>query len=442
MYHVVGPAPRKWILNKSTANQTASPVSVNTVTSAIWHSRLGHLSPKRHSLLSQLFPYVSYDFNHSHVCDICQKAKQRHFPFVSSFNNAKENFELIHFDIWGPFHVTSLHGHRYFLTVLDDHSRFCWVYLLKSKAEVSGKVQSFIHYVKIHFNAKVKYIRSDNGPEFTMNKFYELEGIVHQTSCRETPQQNGRVERKHQHILNVARALLFQSNLPKTFWTYAVTHAVFLINRIPTQLLANKSPFEVLHGASPDYSVLRSFGCLCYVATLLNHRHKFDSRANASVFLGYKQGTKGYVVYVLRTREITVSREVVFDESNFPYHSKQPHITQSPDQTTSGNSPFVIIPDLMISDVPQHIEPETAASSEQRIRKAPRYLQDYHCYQSIAGSPQPSHPKVTHPIQNSLSYNQLSKSHQDYHLSQNLKVMPKLASLNVGSRLCKMRYWP
>jgi len=154
--------------------------------------------------------------------------------FSISTSHASSNFELLHLDIWGPLFVSSIHGHRYFLTIVDDHSRFLWIILLKTKSKVSHHVKSFIKMVQTQFHVTPKCIRSDNGPEFLIPSFYESRGILHQKSCVETPQQNGRVERKHQHILNVGRALLYQSKLPASYWSYALLHAVFLINRIPT----------------------------------------------------------------------------------------------------------------------------------------------------------------------------------------------------------------
>ena len=162
------------------------------------------------------------------------------------------------------------------MTILDNFSRYTWIILLKSKAEVQINIQNFIKLVENQFDTDVKCIRSDNSPEFFLNNFFASKGILHQRSCVETPQQNRRVERKHQHSLNVARALMFQSNLPRNFWCYAVNHAVFLINRVPSPTNGHKIPFELLHNKPPNFETLKIFGCLCYASTILTHRNKFD----------------------------------------------------------------------------------------------------------------------------------------------------------------------
>jgi hypothetical protein len=119
----------------------------------------------------------------------------------------------------------------------------------------------------------------------------------------------------------VSRALLYQSKLPKKFWSYAVLHAVYLINRIPTKILNNKSSYEVLYNEVPDLSSLKVFGCLSYASTLPVNRHKFDSRAKKCAFLGYKTGIKGFVLTDIHTSEILISRNVKFFDMEFPFHS-------------------------------------------------------------------------------------------------------------------------
>ena len=221
----------------------------------------------------------------------------------------------------GPIAKVSIHGRRYFLTIVDDHSKFLWTILLKNKSDVPSHIQNFIQLIQNQHNVTPKFIRSDNGPEFLLSEFYASHGIIHQKYCVETPQQNGRVERKHEHILNVARALLFQSKLPNFFWSYVVLHAVFLINKVPTPVLNNQSPNHVLYNTLPDIYSFKVFCCLCYASTFQAHRTKLQSRARKSVFLGYKSGYKGFVLYDLNTKEIFISRNVTFHESILPYIS-------------------------------------------------------------------------------------------------------------------------
>lgn len=89
-------------------------------------------------------------------------------------------------------------------------------------------------------------------------------GIIHQHLCAYTPQQNRVAERKHRHLLNVARPLHFQAHLPLKFWGDFVMHATLIINRQPTPFLDGKSPYELLFQKPPPYTHLCTFGCLCY----------------------------------------------------------------------------------------------------------------------------------------------------------------------------------
>ncbi|XP_052626898.1 uncharacterized protein LOC128133479 [Lactuca sativa] len=196
---------------------------------------------------------------------------------------------------------------------------------LQSKEMVgNGRESEGLYYIN-----SVPSVRSDNGIEFLnykMRQLFESKGILHQTSCVHTPQQNGVVERKHRHILNVARSLMFQSGLPLKFWGEAILTAVFLINRTPTSVLNGSSPYELVYKTAPVFDKLRVFGCLCF-ATKLNNSDKFSERADKCIFLGYAFDKKGYKVLSLDTNLIFVSRDIKFYESVFPFKLKHSSLT-------------------------------------------------------------------------------------------------------------------
>ena len=104
-----------------------------------------------------------------------------------SSSHSLSPFALIHVDIWGPCSTTSIHGHKYFLTIVDYHTRFVWVLPMSSKDETQSLLQGLIKSVDRQFDTKVKAIRSDNGVEFIMSHFFQATGIIHQTTCVETP---------------------------------------------------------------------------------------------------------------------------------------------------------------------------------------------------------------------------------------------------------------
>ena len=253
-------------------------------------------------------------------CDVCFRAKQTRQCFPDSLNNAKDNFDLIHCDLWGPYRTTAFCGSKYFLTIVDDHSRAVWLYLLADKAMAPMQIRNLITMIERQFSQKVKRIRSDNGTEFTcLTRYFQEQGIIHETSCVNTPQQNGRVERKHRHILNIARALRFQASLPIEYWGECVLTAAYLINRTPSVLLKNKTPFEVLFGHAPGYKHLKVLGCLAYAHNSHHKGDKFETRSRRCVFLGYPYGKKGWKLYDLERHVVFVSRDVAFQETIFPY---------------------------------------------------------------------------------------------------------------------------
>lgn len=152
--------------------------------------------------------------------------------------------------IWGPYKIPYKGKYRYFLTLVDDCSRNTWVYLLHLKSKALSHLKMIFVYVFTHFSTTIKTIRSDNALEFTSSDcytFFSQHGISHQTSCSYSPQQNARAERKHRHILEVARSLRCHAGLPLEFWGSCLLTAVHIINKLPSLLLHHKTPHELLY---------------------------------------------------------------------------------------------------------------------------------------------------------------------------------------------------
>ena len=136
--------------------------------------------------------------------------------------------------------------------------------------------------------------------------------IVHQLTCPDTSQQNGRAERKLCHILDTVRALLLSTKVPAPFWGEAALHAVHAINRIPSPVIQNQTPYERLFGSPPDYHHLRSFGFACFVLLQPHEHNKLEPRSRFCCFLGYGETQKGYRCYDPVSHRLRVSRNVVF----------------------------------------------------------------------------------------------------------------------------------
>lgn len=157
--------------------------------------------------------------------------------------------------------------------------------------------KSFHSMVSTQFTTPIKILRSDNGGEYIshdFSSFLDASSIVHQTTCSGTPEQNGVVETKNRHLLEIARAIMFTMNVPKILWSEALT-AIYLMNRIPTHVLSHKIPLEILMRGSPLFSLPpKTFGCMCYVHVPKPDHTKLDPKALKCVFLSYGVNQKGY----------------------------------------------------------------------------------------------------------------------------------------------------
>jgi hypothetical protein len=149
--------------------------------------------------------------------------------------------------------------------------------------------------------------------------FLAKQGTLAQFSCPGAHAQNGVAERKHRHMPEMARALMIAASLPPHFWAEAISTLAYLINLQPSAALHGGIPLERLFARSPNFSAIRSFGCVCYVLLVPRERTKLTAQSVECVFLGYSDEYKGYRCWDPVGRQMRISPDVKFDESRSFY---------------------------------------------------------------------------------------------------------------------------
>jgi hypothetical protein len=294
----------------------------------LWHERFGHLNYNDLQRLSEENIVhglnIKGDQDKKEVCEDCQMGKQRKLPFSKSKEErASELLQKVHSDVVGPIKIPSFSGSKYFVTFIDEASNKVWIYLLKRKDEVFTKFKEFVSEVENQTGRKIKILQTDNGSEYCSTEFSDYlksKGIIHRRSAPYTPEQNGLAERMNRTIVESARSMLSHANLNQNYWGEAVNTATYIRNRCPSSGLDWKTPEEIWNGVKPTVNHLRKFGSIAYAHIPKEKRTKFDFKANRLIFVGYDSNSKAYRLLDPKTKRITISRHVVFDESK-PFYS-------------------------------------------------------------------------------------------------------------------------
>ncbi|KAI3678839.1 hypothetical protein L6452_38143 [Arctium lappa] len=304
----------------SSMNCLVSKASVDE--SSLWHRRMGHMNYKtmnklvKNNLVRGL-PSKVFSCDDHYVA--CLKGKQHKTSHKTiQLNSISSCLQLLHMDLFGPTNVMSIGKKSYCLVIVDDYSRFTWVYFLRTKDETSGLIKSFILRIENQTNQKVKVIRSDNGTEFKnidLNTFCEEKGIERQYSAPRTPQQNGVAERRNRTLIEAARSLLADSKLPITFWAEAVNTACYVQNRVLVVKPKNKTPYDLLNKRKPFIGFFKPFGCPCTILNTKSHLGKFDSKVDDGYSVGYSSQSKAYRVFNSSSRIIEESDNVKCNEN-------------------------------------------------------------------------------------------------------------------------------
>jgi hypothetical protein len=332
-------------------SESASYISTLPVDISLWHRRLAHhdYNSVKAMISKQLVTGIDIKSKQAPdpVCEPCLSGKMNANPFPPSMTRASKPLELIHTDLHGPFKVRTMSGYRYWITFIDDHTRFRAVMFLKSKDQAFDAFRRYKAYAENHLGAKILCMRIDKGGEYMSNQFidYMLDhGITRQYTVRARPQQNGVAERANRTIEEHVIAMLEESHLPPSFLGQAVAAYVHIWNRCSTTSLTSKTPYELWHRKKPDVSHLRVFGCTAYVHIQKDKRTGIGSHMEKCVFIGYPDGYKGWMFYNPTTKRTVISERAEFDERYFPGLKHTP-LTPEPFERLP-DVPFTPVPDL------------------------------------------------------------------------------------------------
>ncbi|XP_075112694.1 uncharacterized protein LOC142182334 [Nicotiana tabacum] len=273
-------------------------------------------------------------------------------------------------DVWGPYKVATYNGMKFFLTLVDDYTRWTWTFLIRLKSDVIFILKNFLVMVKTQFGKSVKMFRSDNGSEFfntQCSELFQLHEILHQSSCPYTPQQNGVVERRHRHILEIARAIRFQGHLPARFWGDCI---------------------ETAEGTDQSF--------LDY----LNMRTLYDHSTPDHEYYPHSTSTPA--------RDSPI---VPIPESSPVLNSDHGHSETSPTHSISTSIPPTSNPPTsMPTAVPKlSIPPIEVARKSSRTSKPPIWLKDY-----VTADKGTQSNSCRYPITAVIGYDQLSPKYQSY----------------------------
>lgn len=294
---------------------------VSTGTLKQWHERLGHLNIKyiKELFTKNLVSGISItDINDNFFCESCVYAKQHKLKFQNTEKHVSKPGELISSDVCGPMSEDSIGGSKYYVLFKDNYTGYRSVNFIRHKSDVTQCFKNFISLCNTKFGHKVQRVRVDNGREYvneSLKQYLSESGIVLETTGIYTPEQNGRCERDNRTIMESARALLFDKDLPKTLWAEAVNTSVYLLNRTPTKQ-SETTPYEHWTGKRPNLQHTKVFGCEAYLLTPGTLRTKLDKKSERYVFVGYEGDSTNYRLYDPVTHRIKVSRHVIFNEDS------------------------------------------------------------------------------------------------------------------------------
>ena len=293
----------------------------------MWHLRLGHIKIDRINRLVRNGPLKLSKVEPYPICELCLQGKMTKNPFTRKGVRATDVLELIHTDVCGPLTHMARGGFFYFITFIDDHSRYGYPYLMKHKSESFEKFKEFCNEVEKQTRKCIKVLRSDRGGEYFLDEFKDYlkdNGIISQLTPPGTPQHNGVAERRNRTLLDMVRSMMSMSELPVSFWGYALETAIYLLNRVPTKSVPN-TPYELWTGKKPSLNHIKIWGCPSHVRK--SNVDKLGPRSDRCLFVGYTKMPTRFYFYNPSEQKVFVSRNAIFLEKDYSLNESRTKVT-------------------------------------------------------------------------------------------------------------------
>jgi transposase InsO family protein len=259
----------------------------------ILHKSLGHVSYHR------LRQKLGIPLKREKVCEACSLSKITKSSFKAKHSPASKAFEEIHLDLIGPISPCSREGHKYILTVVDSHSRYCSAIPIKAKSDMAEVLINTIDLEAKRFGYYPNVIHSDRGTEFinkTLKAFCNQHLIRSRVSDPYTPQQNGLAERHNRTILESLRTIIKDSGLSQRFWSNIIKVSTLTLNQIPAHK-SKKSPFEMFKNRSIPIDFFHPIGNrLSYLVEPQKSFSKLMPKGELGTLLGYNEEIQSYKI--------------------------------------------------------------------------------------------------------------------------------------------------
>ncbi|GJY77393.1 retrovirus-related pol polyprotein from transposon TNT 1-94 [Tanacetum coccineum] len=297
------------------------------------HRRLSHLNfgTINHLTKQDLVDGLPrFKFDIDHLCSTCEQGKSKNATFPPKLvlcTNSK--LKLIHMDLCGPIRVETINSKRYILVIVDDYSRYTWVYFLRTKDEAPEMIIKFINQIQRNMKVQVLKVQSDNGTEFKNEKL------------------------RNRTLVEAARTMLIFSRVPEFLWDEVFAITYFTQNRSLVHTKYNKTLYELIKGRKPNVQYFHVFSSFCYPINDRDDLRKMKPKADIGIFIGYSESSRGFRIYNHRTRKIMETIYVKFDE-----------LTTMASEYTPSSSSIIVeeyeVPQLVSSsDEPIENEPTT-----------------------------------------------------------------------------------